>query len=765
MKKLIIILFVIFQQISSAQKKIDSVYKSYFKHQRELPFLHLNKTSFIKGEEIWFKAYVYNQKKQNLSNFTTNLYCYIYDDEGNIKNKKIFYVKNGLTNGSFKIDSSYTKPNYYIGASTNWMRNFKEDETFFQRINILDNVKSVEEKNLENNLEIKIFPEGGHIISSIENSFGILIKDKYNKGIKIKKGEVLDNKNNLITSFSSNEFGLGKFNFIYNSNQQYKVVIQIDNKTLEKKIPKAENYGINLSVKNLISDYVEINIITNQKTLPNIINKNYSLLIHNTNKSFKQDITFSEKNNFISILLSKNKFSKGVNIITLFDEKEKPISERLVYIHPKKIKENITIKSTQIINDSIKIRISKENLEEKNYYLSASLLPFNTKAYTPENNIISKLILKPFIKGYIENPLYYFTNINNKKKSELDLLLLTQGWSKYDWKNIFNSSNFINYKNENGMSLSGILNMKKTDSTTKVLAFSKNNIFELTEKNLYLKNNSTIKFLAFTKNQAKETKGYFTQTPLTNKLNTPKLNYKTGNEKLQPLYFTKATDNDSKTLDGLTLKLKRQNPIIFQDIDYIYVITKPIKNDNNLNAFFIEKGYSFRSNYSINSTRSMQLNGIKIKPLILEINNSDLYYKLERLRKLHNYPYSIALPLDLQDNFVTLPLAFQKAIFPYIKKSTLRKQQIKKTNKIIIKNGFSESKEYYQPKYSTLPTETFESYGTLHWEPKINLGKNNIYTSLKVPVLNQKKMVLFIEGLTSDGSFILEKKIINIEAE
>lgn len=760
MKKLIIIVFVIFQQISSAQKKIDSVYKSYFKDQRELPFLHLNKTSFVKGEEIWFKAYVYNQKKQNLSNFTTNLYCYIYDDEGNIKNKKIFYVKNGLTNGSFKIDSSYTKPNYYIGASTNWMRNFKEDETFFQRINILDNVKNVEEKKLENNLEIKIFPEGGHIISSIENSFGILIKDKYNKGIKIKKGEVLDNKNNLITSFSSNEFGLGKFNFIYNSNQQYKVVIQIDNKILEKKIPKAENYGINLSVKNLVSNYVEINIITNQKTLPNIINKNYSLFIHNTNKYYKQDITFSEKNNFTSILLSKNKFSNGVNIITLFDENEKPISERLVYIHPKKIKENITIKSTQIINDSIDIRISKENLEEKNYYLSASVLPFNTKAYTPENNIISKLILKPFIKGHIENPLYYFTNISNKKKLELDLLLLTQGWSKYNWKNIFKSSNFINYKNESGMSLSGNLNIKKTDSTTKVLVFSKNNNLKLTEKklnnkvnfkNLHLKNNSKVSFLAFTKNQAIETKGYFTQDPLTNKLNTPKLNYKTDNDKLQPLYFTKATDSDSKTLDGLTLKLKQKNVITFQDVDHIYCVTKPIKSDNNLDTFFIEKGYSYRVNYPINNKRLLQQRGNKIKVLRLEINNSDLYYKLKKLRKLHNSD--------------TRYLAFQAAAFPYIKKSTLRKQQIKKTNQIIIKNGFSESKEYYQPKYSTLPTELFESYGTLHWEPKINLGKNNIYTSLKVPVLNQKKMILFIEGITNDGSFILEKKIINIETE
>ena len=56
----------------------------------------------------------------------------------------------------------------------------------------------------------------------------------------------------------------------------------------------------------------------------------------------------------------------------------------------------------------------------------------------------------PFIKG--------FKNINRKKLNELDLLLLTQGWSKYDWNNIFKKPPINNFEFENGIDVTVNLN-------------------------------------------------------------------------------------------------------------------------------------------------------------------------------------------------------------------------------------------------------------------------------------------------------------------
>lgn len=49
-------------------------HQEFFASSRENFHLHLNKTAFLKGEQVWFKAYVYDQNSQRPSSNTSNLY-------------------------------------------------------------------------------------------------------------------------------------------------------------------------------------------------------------------------------------------------------------------------------------------------------------------------------------------------------------------------------------------------------------------------------------------------------------------------------------------------------------------------------------------------------------------------------------------------------------------------------------------------------------------------------------------------------------------
>lgn len=49
-----------------------------------------------------------------------------------------------------------------------------------------------------------------------------------------------------------------------------------------------------------------------------------------------------------------------------------------------------------------------------------------------ENNIATQLLLKSELRGYIENPNYYFMDNTPQVNEHLDLLMLTQGWRRYD---------------------------------------------------------------------------------------------------------------------------------------------------------------------------------------------------------------------------------------------------------------------------------------------------------------------------------------------
>ena len=194
MKKKLLALSILICSTAFSQHNIDSLYARYFEVRREIAYLHLNKTNFIPGEEIWFKAYVLNKKNKKLSTFTKNLHCYIYDNNKKIIKKKLLYVENGVANGNFKIDSSFTNTNYYIAASTNWMQNFKEDESFYQKLTIIrkNNSKTI----TDNDLDIQILPEAGHHLEASKNTFGLIIKDKNNIGLEINTIQLKDNKNN-----------------------------------------------------------------------------------------------------------------------------------------------------------------------------------------------------------------------------------------------------------------------------------------------------------------------------------------------------------------------------------------------------------------------------------------------------------------------------------------------------------------------------------------------------------------------------------------
>lgn len=53
-------------------------------------------------------------------------------------------------------------------------------------------------------------------------------------------------------------------------------------------------------------------------------------------------------------------------------------------------------------------------------------------------NILTNLLLESEVKGFIETPDYYFESNDQHHRQALDLLLMVQGWRRYNWKDIDN---------------------------------------------------------------------------------------------------------------------------------------------------------------------------------------------------------------------------------------------------------------------------------------------------------------------------------------
>jgi hypothetical protein len=54
----------------------------------------------------------------------------------------------------------------------------------------------------------------------------------------------------------------------------------------------------------------------------------------------------------------------------------------------------------------------------------------------PENSIASQLLLQGDLIGNIYKPAYYFSSNADSVTSHLDLVMLTNGWRRFNWNSI-----------------------------------------------------------------------------------------------------------------------------------------------------------------------------------------------------------------------------------------------------------------------------------------------------------------------------------------
>ena len=767
------------------KKILDSSYVDYFKLTREIPYLHLNKTNYIQGEEIWFQAYILNQKTKKLHNHTTNLYCTIYDEKGNYKQSNLLYVKNGIATGNIKVDSTFTKGTYYIKAATNWMRNFEEDETFTQKIHIIGGETSENITESSKNYDLQLLPEGGHLVESTTAVVGIIIKNKKNKGVKIKSGVLLNAKNKVIKEISTNQFGLGKVSFYYKPNSNYKIKINTqEGEEIIKNIEPAKKIGITLNVVNPNSTIIKLTMQTNKETLKNSKNSNYHIYIHNTSSIIKSSFTLKENTLSYNSFLSVKKLEKGLNIITILNDNMQPILERIFFNNHKSLYSNISSKVVSKSRDSLTITLSKNNTQ--NHFLSATFLPEDTKSYSLENTMYSKFLLKPFIKGDIENSSYYFKNSNRKKLADLDLLLLTQGWSKYNWYNIFNVTPKQRFEFERGMTVKGSVNMNTLKGDSQIILFSSTNSRLFTApiinnrfsfNNIYLTDSSNVSFSIQNKNKLKKPKIYTDFSP---KLNTNAIavnNYPSDFKALK--INLKDFIKERILLDEVEIKGKsklKYKPSVSGSYQTFKVSDGLIPKRTNILTFLRSRGFIVNGDNNQSSMISTN-RGVSRGPIsILDFGNDTdnlistpgitadfVKVYLDNTQIVSQYENNLYMinHLNVEDfDEIHYSKSFGGEIFLFTNPiRNFANRKLFNTHKLPL--GFSKAKKYYQPKYYSNTSDIFNDFGAIYWKSNIEIDTDK-YT-FKIPYLNQNSLRFYIEGITSDGSIIFEEKVIHIK--
>ncbi len=418
-------------------------------HITEKTYLHFDKPYYATGDTIYFKAYVTMGDRLDLSKLSGILHVDLIGTDNKISKGIKLQLVNGLGWGDFALSDTLPKGNYRIRAYTQWQRN--EGNYFEQTIPVgsvhnqrVPESSTVRSKAVNAKADIQFFTEGGNLINGIRSKIAFKAIGVNGLGVEAR-GIVTDNTGKNVGEFSSAHLGMGYFYLSPEAGKTYKANVTFtDGSQNSIDLPLADIKGIALSINNDSLPKATVKIEANPAYFKENKGKDYTLLIYSG--GFATTVTVKLDSVLLYLDILKRHLHTGITRITLFSQKNEPLCERLMFVQNFD-QLNLVLngdKSIHAAREKVSIKLNAKNRADSAVmgHFSVSVIDEN-KVPVDENTettILTNLLLTSDLKGTVEQPNYYFTNINDEKLKNLDLVMLTHGYRKFEWKQVINDN-------------------------------------------------------------------------------------------------------------------------------------------------------------------------------------------------------------------------------------------------------------------------------------------------------------------------------------
>ncbi len=437
-------------EVSYADRVLSSFLSFYKQGIDEKLYIQTDKPYYSSGERIWFKGYLLNA----ITHMPLNLSNFIYVELSNSKGDLISRVQvkrdeaSGF-NGYIAMNPTIEPGDYTLRAYTRWITNKDEGFVFSKNIKIVSPVtqkaaektsaraaKAAEEKAEREaaikaaksmDFKVQFLPEGGALLANVPQiiAFKALAEDGLSMDVT---GQIFNSKMELVTDIASTHKGMGMFQFNAKKGESYIAVMKSANgKEINVTLPTVENSGVALKVSR-IADKFYYQILT---TDPKLIEGGH-VVIHSRGQIVSANKAKIEPAGIPVALLRD-----GISSFSIVDAKNQVISERLVFKKPTALPQfKFTCSAENFSGRSLaRYRVGVLDSEGKPVKgdFAVSVTDNNSVELDPaKDNMLSYLLLSSDIKGHIEEPGLYFTENTPEKDYQLDLLMRTQAWRRFD---------------------------------------------------------------------------------------------------------------------------------------------------------------------------------------------------------------------------------------------------------------------------------------------------------------------------------------------
>jgi hypothetical protein len=801
MRKIVLNCFALFILSLFASKVQAQVYDSVLNvYEEQFPtekiHIHFDRTIYNTGETIFYKLYVLTGSE--LTSVSKNIYVVWYDTSGNYIKQTVAPLFQSSAKGSFEVPSNYKGDFLRIKAFTRWMLN--EDSVFIyeKTIPVNSGVITKSKTNTTPKTRVEVFPEGGVLVNGLNSK--VAFKATNGSGIPVfVKGFLINDKNKILDTLKVAHDGMGVFQLMPIAGENYQLSWTDENaqKGVTAINPaKKDGVILKLSMDNEKA-YAQV-----ERTLD--VPQNYKqmkLLVHQ-NQHLIYTVDFKgEERQVQRAGLPIDELPTGIVQFSLFTSDWLPLAERILFVNNRLHEFNAKL-SVQLSNMNKRGKNVIEVLVTDTSAANMSISITDASIVMPEQqNIYSDFLLSNDIRGKVFQPAYYFSSDADSIAAHLDLVMLTNGWRKFDWDKIKSGTlPILKYPRETDfMKITGkvfgssstklssdlMLNLviagKDSSKKFAFVPILKDGTFE--DKSIFYYDTSRI-FYGFNGNNKLTdiTQVHFengllrqdfkkismgsmgSQNNWSDSMARAKLNYYLlEQEKLKKQMA-------SATLQEVIVKSKSKSPLQVLDEKY----TSGMFSGFDGTSFDLTNDPSAMGGINILTYLQGKVAGLQISVAGAQASaswrgsNTDFFLN------------EISTPLDMILSLPISDIAYVKAIRPpffgslgggsggavaiYTKKgkSSRGGSENSKGMENTVLGGYSVFKEFYNPNYEN-PTGNFDADNrtTLYWNPFVLTNKRS--PRVKIEFYNNdscKKLQIVLEGINSNGKLARSVKYI-----
>ena len=466
---------------------------------QEKVYVHMDNPSYFLGDTIWFAAYTRRTNEDAPSRISRVLYCELWNHDGYLVERKLVEMKDGRGHGFFALPDTLYSGYFELRAYTRWQLNwgqtehfhawsteywfynkamakdfFRDYEKLYSRVFPVydkprqpgDFYRDMTFRPLRRYfksepkapaLRLSLFPEGGNLVAG--RPCRVAFEAATSEG-EVREGRLqLLRGTEVVASALTEHRGRGTFTFTPQEGQAYEAVFTADaGATAQQDIKAVAAEGVALQVRrdSLSGDWLFALAAAGHAARQPL----GLTVMHEGRLEDFRELDLSADS---ACLRFAAPASPGIRQVTVFDSVGHIYADRLFFLtSPELARPTLAVSGAReqyAPFEPIDLDVASAH-PDSGQVVSLSVRDAVHADHTFDSGtILTEMLLASEIKGFVPQPEFFFERDDAEHRRALDLLMMTQGWRRFNWQEMAVSGTWeLTHPAEHTQIVSGTVN-------------------------------------------------------------------------------------------------------------------------------------------------------------------------------------------------------------------------------------------------------------------------------------------------------------------